>query len=127
VISLLNSKVEDHPHETALSVYENGFWRRVSYAEIRHRAERLSDYLIERGCGANERAAILADSGPEWGIAFFAIVRAGAIVLPLDTKLGVDELTGPAARGGAERPLHLHPLRCDRAGAAPPNRVAHRR
>ena len=65
----------------------------MSYAEIRHRAERLSDYLMERGCGANERAAILADSGPEWGIAFFAIVRAGAIVLPLDTKLGVDELT----------------------------------
>jgi len=94
VLSLLSSKVEDHPHETALSVYENGFWRRVSYAEIRHRAERLSDYLMERGCGANERAAILADSGPEWGLAFFAIVRAGAIVLPLDTKLGVDELTG---------------------------------
>jgi len=75
VLSLLNSKVEDHPHETALSVYENGFWRRVSYAEIRHHAERLSEYLMERGCGANERAAILAESKPEWGMAFFAIVR----------------------------------------------------
>src|SRR5262245_50016474 len=93
VLSLLNSKVEDHPHETALSVYENGYWRRVSYAEIRHHAERLSEYLMERRCGANERAAILAESRPEWGIAFFAIVRAGGIVLPLDNKLGVDELT----------------------------------
>src|SRR5262245_3793854 len=93
VLSLLNSKVDDHPHETALSVYESGFWRRVSYAEIRHHAERLSEYLMERGCGANERSAILAESKPEWGIAFFAIVRAGGIVLPLDTKLGADEVS----------------------------------
>ncbi len=92
VLSLLNSKVEDHPHETALSVYERGFWRRVSYAEIRHHAERLSEYLMEHRCGANERSAILAESKPEWGIAFFAIVRAGGIVLPLDNKLGPDEL-----------------------------------
>src|SRR5262249_57694568 len=39
-----------------------------------------------------EGMAVVSEAGPEWAVAFFASVRAGAIVVPLDPKLAEEEL-----------------------------------
>lgn len=92
VLAFLQSTVERHSGETAFCVWERTFWRSMSYGEIRHRAELLSSYLVERGFERGARVAILCDSKPEWGVAFFTAVRAGGIALPLDAALSVGEL-----------------------------------
>ena len=77
---------------TALAIPDGGGWNELSYADLRGRAEEVSSYLIEKGVGKGDRVAILSESRPEWGIAFFAAIRSGAIVVPLDAKLTLEEL-----------------------------------
>lgn len=92
MLAFLQQTVERHSVETAFCVWEKSYWRSMSYGEIRHRAELLSSYLVESGLERGARVAILCESKPEWGVAFFTAVRAGGIALPLDGALSVDEL-----------------------------------
>ena len=45
VLSLMVDRVKDQPHNTAFAVYENGFWRQLSYSEIRHRSNWKSNII----------------------------------------------------------------------------------
>ena len=92
VLSLMVDRVMGQPHNTAFAVYEDGFWRQLSYAEIRHRSMVLSSWMIEQSMQRESRVAILSESKPEWGIAFFSIIRSGGVALLLDRSLTIGEL-----------------------------------
>tara|TARA_B110000116_G_C16772461_1_gene554053 strand:+ start:276 stop:2027 length:1752 start_codon:yes stop_codon:yes gene_type:complete len=92
VLSLMVDRVKGQPHNTAFAVYEDGFWRQLSYAEIRHRSMVLSSWMIEQSMQRESRVAILSESKPEWGIAFFSIIRSGGVALLLDRTLTIGEL-----------------------------------
>lgn len=54
-----------------------------SYRELGQRIEAVAAFLAEWGVTKGERIAILAENSPQWGIAYFAIVRLGAIAVPI--------------------------------------------
>src|SRR4051812_28842023 len=58
-------------------------WAETSYAEIAEIANELASGLVELGVGAGDRAAILANTRPEWVYASFAISTAGGVVVPI--------------------------------------------
>src|SRR3954465_11621403 len=58
-------------------------WAETSYAEIAEIANELASGLVELGLGAADRAAILANTRPEWVYASFAISTAGGVVVPI--------------------------------------------
>src|SRR4051812_11896733 len=58
-------------------------WAETSYAEIAEIANELASGLVELGLGAGDRAAILANTRPEWVYASFAISTAGGVVVPI--------------------------------------------
>src|SRR3954447_7068229 len=58
-------------------------WAETSYAEIAEIANELAAGLVELGLGAGDRAAVLANTRPEWVYASFAISAAGGIVVPI--------------------------------------------
>lgn len=93
VLTLLESKSDRFAARTALCIKQGHKWMSLSYGELSRRARRFAAYLIESGLVQGDRLAILSESRPEWGIAFFAGVRAGAVVVPLDVKLSEAELT----------------------------------
>jgi long-chain acyl-CoA synthetase len=76
----------------ALTTFRAGVWHDLSFEELRNAARQLSNYLIDSGIECGDKVAIISESGAEFGIVFFATVRAGAILVPLDPKLSVDEL-----------------------------------
>jgi long-chain acyl-CoA synthetase len=92
VRSLLAATVRRHADRPALSLLADGRWTTVTYRELAQRAETLTGWLLAAGLRRGDRIAILSESRPEWGIAFFAAVRSGATVVPLDVKLTVAEL-----------------------------------
>jgi long-chain acyl-CoA synthetase len=55
----------------------------VPYGEFRHKALEVAALLKERGIKKGDRVAILADNSPQWGMAYFGIVRLGAIAVPI--------------------------------------------
>ncbi|MEW5819783.1 MAG: AMP-binding protein [Cyanobacteriota bacterium] len=92
VLSVMEEKTDTNATNKALSIKENDQWKDLSYSELSQNARNFADYLIESGIRKGERIAILSESRPEWGIAFFAAIRSGATIVPLDVKLTGTEL-----------------------------------
>jgi long-chain acyl-CoA synthetase len=66
--------------------------RVLSYAELDRAARGVATSLRERGLGAGDRVALLAPNVPEFTIAYFGILYAGATVVPLNVLLTAPEV-----------------------------------
>ena len=64
----------------------------ISYRELRDRARRAGLLLGTRGIKPGDRVLLIAENSPEWVIAYFAILFAGAVAVPLDHLISADEL-----------------------------------
>jgi long-chain acyl-CoA synthetase len=62
---------------------EGGAYTGMSYGELNDRANALAASLRRLGVGKGDRVAIFAYHGPEWVVADLAILKLGAIVVPL--------------------------------------------
>jgi long-chain acyl-CoA synthetase len=113
-IELLDPSV---PGERVALVYGD---ERTSYAELREQVDRLAGALAARGLGDGAPVALVLPNVPTFAVAFLAILRAGAVVVPLNPhfkeaelefhfrECGVkavvtDEAGEPACRSVAER------------------------
>ncbi len=92
VLSLMLLKSDVYGSRIATCLQENGRWNELSFLELSRKARNLSDYLIHWGLKRGDRVSILSESRPEWGIAFFATVRSGGVLVPLDIKLTSAEM-----------------------------------
>lgn len=92
VLGLMQFKSGLYGDRTAFYLYEDRRWKEMTYSELAEKVSQLSDYLIEQGVERGSPIAILSESRPEWPVAFFAAIRSGAIVVPLDIKLTEKEL-----------------------------------
>jgi long-chain acyl-CoA synthetase len=63
-----------------------------SYGRLAGTVRELAAGLGGAGIGPGTRAALFAPDGPEWIASALAIVRAGAVVVPLDAQLADDPL-----------------------------------
>src|ERR1700743_1135480 len=66
--------------------------RVLTYAEVAERAERLSEGLFGIGVRRGDRVAIWMTNRPEWIISYFAVMRLGAVLVPLNTWLTAPEI-----------------------------------
>jgi long-chain acyl-CoA synthetase len=64
----------------------------VSYRDLRRRAWACASRLADVGVHPGMRVALVAKNAPEWAIAFFGILSAGATVVPLDPALSAAEV-----------------------------------
>ncbi len=93
VLALINDRVEKFADSVAFKIKDGAEVRSLTFGEVSERAMKLASVLTEAGIKRGDRVAILSESRPEWVIAFFGSVRAGATVVPLDIKLTETELT----------------------------------
>lgn len=75
-----------------VSVLRDGIRSELRFEEIQRKALHLSNYLINSGIESGDRIATLCEPNAEFGIVFFATIRAGAILVPLDVNLTKDDL-----------------------------------
>lgn len=86
---LVGEQAASTPDNIAV-VYEG---RHYTYREINESANRLAHWLIGQGIGTEDRVAVLLDKSPELVITALAIVKAGAVYLPVDPTYPEDRLT----------------------------------
>ena len=63
----------------------------LTYAQLHARVERVAAGLERRGVGVGDRVALLLPNCIEFALAYFAVLRLGAIVVPLNTRLAPTE------------------------------------
>jgi long-chain acyl-CoA synthetase len=64
-----------------------------TYAQTLDNARRIAGYLARNGFTPDERAAVLGENCPEWTFAYFGILWAGGICVPLDARATAVEWT----------------------------------
>ena len=65
----------------------------ISFAEFEREAERMAGYL-QQDCGvqAGDRVLLMMQNSPQWVLAFYAILRANAVVVPVNPMNRAEEL-----------------------------------
>jgi fatty-acyl-CoA synthase len=87
-----------YPDKTALLFYDT----RISYAELRDTVDKLAGYL-QQDCGVKrgDRVAIYLQNSPQFIMAYYAILRADAMVVPVNAMLTTDEVRHVMTDSGA--------------------------
>jgi long-chain acyl-CoA synthetase len=78
-----------------------GVWRDHAWQDLAERAMRLRAGLARLDIQAGNQVAILAENGPNWVVLDQAVLGLGAVVVPLYTTSGADELRHVIADSGA--------------------------
>ena len=86
--ALLALNARRYPDKVAL-VCED---RRLTFAELNARGDRLANALADRGIGCGDRVALTMPNGIELVEAMAAILKLGALIVPLSTRLTAQEI-----------------------------------
>jgi long-chain acyl-CoA synthetase len=97
VASVLIDSARRHPQRAALR--RGG--RRVTYAQLDRASAQVARRLASEGLRAGDRVALMVPNVPEFVAAYYGILRAGAIAVPLDVDLTRHELRAALADCGA--------------------------
>ncbi len=87
-----------YPQKPALVFFD----RLTTYAELLAQAERLAAHLRAQGVQDGDRVIVFMQNCPQWIVAYYAVLRANAVVVPVNPMNKADELghyiTDPDAR-----------------------------
>jgi amino acid adenylation domain-containing protein len=97
LVSLIDARAVVSPDAIALEAVET----RLSYAELSARSAALAGYLIGHGVVRGAAVGLCAGRGTDYVLAQLAILKAGAIVVPLDPEYPAARLDFMLADSGA--------------------------
>ena len=91
----------------------------LTYAELDQRSARLAAVLRERGLRPGDRVGVMLPNVPEFPVAYYGVLRAGGVVVPMNVLLKRREIAFYLEDSGAELLLAWHGFAAEaRDGAA---------
>ena len=116
LIELFDACTKNHGGRLAMRIERDGREERYTYGDFRECALRAAAFLKGKGVAAGERIALLSDNSPEWGMAYFGVVRTGAAVIPLEKEVGTEEIVRLLGLGEAKAIIISDELLAKHAG-----------
>ena len=111
---LLGERARVTPDKLALIEVRSG--RRFTYRDLNRRASALSGvWLKQCGLGRGDRVGILSENRVEYVDAFFAAGKTGVVLVPLNSRLSVEEL-GVTVKDAALRSVFYSAAHGEAAG-----------
>jgi long-chain acyl-CoA synthetase len=80
----------------------------LTYAELDERSARLATLLRERGLRPGDRVGVMLPNVPEFPVAYYGVLRAGGVVVPMNVLLKRREIAFYLEDSGAELLLAWH-------------------
>ena len=68
------------------------FRREITWTDFDQKANRFANLLLTRGCKKGDKVAILLMNSIEWLPIYFGILKAGAVVVPLNYRYTAEEI-----------------------------------
>jgi long-chain acyl-CoA synthetase len=91
---------------------------RVTYTELGLFSDRAARRLLYEGVKPGDRVLLLSENRPEWAMAYFGVLKAGATAAPLDNTLGTAEVEN-CARAASAKILLASPRTLERLEQRP--------
>jgi len=89
VYSNLAARAAEHPDRVAIDFYGTP----VTYAELKRDADALAGFLQQRcGVAKGDRVLLYLQNSPQFVISYYAVLRADAVVVPVNTMNRTEEL-----------------------------------
>ena len=110
---LFRSRTAEHSRRVAYRVVRKGdeVADSYTYRDVHRAARAAAEYLHSLGIGRGQRVLLASEGRPEWGMAYFGIILAGATAVPLDVDLSREELMNIARASGAQTTIASEDLR----------------
>ena len=106
--------LDETAEKTPASPCTNFFGKRLTYKEIKDRSDRFAASLLTLGVRKGDRVILLLPNSPQFLIAYYGILKAGAVIVPLNPLSAERELEFYLTDSGAETaitiPLFLNKL-----------------
>ncbi|MCC6747757.1 MAG: AMP-binding protein [Deltaproteobacteria bacterium] len=103
LLELFETSTKLHRHRVALRMLRDGHRDQYTYEELHELATRVAGFLAEGGVAPSDRVLLLSENRPEWAMAYFGVIKAGATCVPIDKESTRDEIVNltrsAAARG----------------------------
>ncbi|MCZ4500569.1 MAG: acyl-CoA synthetase [Marmoricola sp.] len=80
---LLEDSARNHPDRDALVLGET----RLTYAQVNAAANQVANLLVERGIEPGDKVALSCPNLPYFPIVYYGVLKAGAVVVPLNVLL----------------------------------------
>jgi long-chain acyl-CoA synthetase len=104
LVSILTGSAARAPEAPAVRLDEV----ELSYGELDKRSARLAALLREKGLEVGDRVGVMLPNVPEFPVAYYGVLRAGGIVVPMNVLLKRREITFYLEDSGARLLLAWH-------------------
>ncbi len=91
LLELFEAGTVHHEDEVALQHHDGGIVERYTYADLDARADCAARLLRAEGVEEDVPVLLAGENRPQWGMAYFGILRAGGIAVPVEPDSTVEE------------------------------------
>jgi long-chain acyl-CoA synthetase len=86
---LYHEIIEHHPAEAPALIFNDVI---INYAGFRQRVKAWAAFLQEKGLQKGEKVGLLSKNCSEFVIAYFAVIKAGGVIVPFNYQLAMPEV-----------------------------------
>jgi long-chain acyl-CoA synthetase len=101
LLDVLDEMADRHDHAVALQRLERDGFARVTFRELRAATLATGARLAALGVRPGDRVVLSGQNHPAWPVAYFGILRAGAVAVPVDPGLEGPQLANIVRSSGA--------------------------
>jgi len=99
LVELFDTATKLHASRIAMRITRNKREEVYTYANLRECTLRCAAFLAGHGVVPGDRVALIAENQPEWAMAYFGILKAGATAVPLEKESSTDEIANLLSAG----------------------------
>ncbi|HXU81002.1 MAG TPA: AMP-binding protein [Polyangia bacterium] len=101
LLELFDTGTKLHATRVAMRMDRGKRHESYSYENLQELATRVGTFLVGENVEAGARILLFAKNAPEWGMAYFGILKAGGTVVPIAHESTVAEVVNIARAAGA--------------------------
>jgi len=101
LLDLFDTSVKRFPTRVAMRIERDGRKEQYTYEDVYELTMRAAGFFAKNGIGSGSRVILFSNNMPEWGMAYFGILKTGATAIPIDPASTVDEIIAFAKAGEA--------------------------
>ena len=92
ITEMFNITLSRFPERPCFTVFEKTKKIALTYTQVHERIQNVASYLASKGVKKGDKVVLTGKNSIEWGISYFAINYAGAVVVPIDAQLPIDRM-----------------------------------
>ncbi len=101
LLDLFDTSVKRFPTRVAMRIERDGRKEQYTYEDVHELTLRSAGFFAKNGIENGSRVILFSNNMPEWGMAYFGILKAGATAIPIDPASTVEEIIAFAKAGEA--------------------------